>query len=290
MAKQLNAGEVKRGDVYYAFPEELVPNDNNSRAFSPNVMNLVDKIVSAGKVHTPLICRQLPDKRVKVVDGEGRREAAIKVNADSLLFEPIRVPIILETLNEEEAFLRSISSNTDRNKTTAVDTAHNIRKLRDTYQKSDDEIVEIYAENGKAKSPAWLSQMAKILTLSSDIQKKLHEGELSADVAFRLADMPEEARDEILELAKQNMAGRKITRTDVNNAARDLGQKVTQARRISDVKKLLATYGGADEPKYQRLFCEKMLTWITGEADDDVMQRAFSRYFRKPEEEEEVTV
>jgi len=308
VANEAVTGNIKSGVIVKVLPEQLIVDAaENGRYTEPDRRPLILKIMAAGRVNVPLVVRKVEQNKLKLVAGFGRHAAVTFINAhlsDGVLeklieesgqvgitvpTQPLKLPVIAETLNAEEAFYRNISENDDRTATTYVDRAFNIRKAIQIFGKTEDEVRHLYPdESGKPKSPAWVSQMLKITTLSKEILADIVTGERSANVAFALADMPEEARAEVLALAKQEAAetGTKVTATSVVKAARRTGAKTaTVGRKIKEVKDLLTEHTLPGAPYHCREFCKLFLAWIADEADDEVMNRAFfSRFKESPKD------
>lgn len=303
MANEAASGALKAGVIVKLFPEQIVVKPENGRYKEPDRRPLILKILAEGRVLVASTVRKIEGSQVQLVFGYGRHAAVTFINAhltdgvlEALIAEsgrtdivvptaPLKLPVIAETLSAEEAFFRNLSENDDRTPTTYVDKAFNLRKAINVYGKTEEEARFIYPDgNGKPKSPAWLSQMLKITTLSKEILEDIITGERSANICFALADMPEEARMEVLAMAKQEAAenGTGVTATSVVNAARKKGVKTaTVGRKMKDVKDLLNENLAAGTPYHAKEFAKTFLAWIADEAEDDVMKRAFFNRFKE---------
>ncbi len=310
MANEKEQGTVKSGVVVKLLPEQLVVKSaENGRYVEPDRRPLILKILAAGRVNVPLVVRKIEEGKVQLVAGYGRHAAVLFINqhlSDGVLealiaesgrtdilvpTQPLKLPVIAETMSAEEAFDRNISENDDRTATTYVDRAFNIRKAIQVYGRTEDQARYMYPDDaGKPKSPAWITQMLKITTLSKEILADIVAGERSANVAFALADMPEEARQEVLALAKQQIAengGGQVTATAVVNAARTLGKKTaTVGRKLKEVKAALHEHTLPGAPYHCREFCKTFLAWIADEAEDALMMRQFFNRFKESKQDE----
>jgi hypothetical protein len=308
MANEAQQGAFKSGVILKLLPEQIiVKSGDNGRYVDPDRRPLILKIMEDGRVNVPLVGRKIEQNQVQLVAGYGRHAAGTFINlhlTDGVLTKmieesgrtgitvpvaPIKLPIILETMSAEEAFLRNISENDDRTATTFVDKAFNIRKAIQVFGKTEDEARYLYPDaTGKPKSAAWVSQMLKITTLGKDILADIVVGERSANVAFALADMPEEARGNVLALAKQTAAetGTAVTATSVVAAARTTGAKTaTVGRKLKEAKTLFEEHKLDGAPYHCREFCKTFLAWVADEVDDAVMSRAFySRFKESPKD------
>jgi ParB-like chromosome segregation protein Spo0J len=311
MSKQVNAGNVKRGDVLFIYPSELVVHpEENGRYIQPDLTDLIIKILTVpggARVLQPVGVRPITDKKLQLAFGYGRWGSVTFINnhlTDGTLekmlaeagypdypipTEPLRLPCVVSNINALEALETNIIENRGRNTTTAVDDAFNIRRLMEQFHKSDDEICRIYAKNGRPMSPAWLSQTLKLLQLDAETQQKIAEHEIEASVGIFVADkLPEEVREPVLERAKEEASVRtgnpeaKITQTDVVKAARKtkgaLNKPVT--RKMTDVNDLITRHSGAEESLHKRRFFEALRKWVNDEISDEDMDKECNRRFR----------
>ena len=306
MAKEAATGAVKSGVLLKLLPEQLVVKPSeNGRYLEPDRRSLIVEVLQAGRVLVPLEARKIEQNQIQLVSGYGRHAVVTFINAhltDGVLeatlaeagiagvavpTQPIKLPVIVDTLSAEEAFFRNLKENDGgRIGTSYVDKAFNIRKAIQVYSKTEEEARYIYKDaTGKPKSSAWVTQMLKITTLSKEILSDIVAGERSANVAFALADMPEEARAEVLALAKQEAAengASQVTATAVVKAARKLGAKTaTVGRKLKEVKDELEDMTLPGNPYHCREWAKTLLAWISDEAEDAVLKRARSFRFKE---------
>lgn len=233
MASKL-AIEMKRGETFNVFPEDLTINfANNGRTFPHSEDSVIDMVLSYmrhGGFIQALQVKPDANKAADLMIGFRRAQAALYINqhigdgtlealaetngipASQVPKARIMVPITLFTGNAEEAFLRNVAENKDRADTTPIDDAHNIRRLRTQYGKTDDEICQIYARNGKPASQAWLTTTLTLLGLDEKRQREVHLDLLSKDAGMYLATKvtPEE-REIVMEEARKIAAERGAT-------------------------------------------------------------------------------
>jgi ParB/RepB/Spo0J family partition protein len=131
-------------------------------------------------------------RKIKKGDNKGKyqlsfgftRYKALKWGNETGLFNP-PLPMIVTVVdaNDEESFIQNVVENRHRNATTPIDDAHNMRRLREQYGKSNTEIAKLYQV-----SQAYVSQLTKLLTLDSKTQAKVAEEKLTLNGALLLAD------------------------------------------------------------------------------------------------------
>ncbi len=309
MANEAAQGAIKAGQIVKLLPEQIVvKSKENGRYTDPDRRPLILNVLEAGRVNVPLVVRKIEQNQVQLVAGYGRHAVVTYINThltdgvlEKLIEEsgrtgivvptsPIKLPVIAETMSALEAFKRNISENDDRTPTTYVDKAFNIRNALDVHGMTEDEVRYLYADsNGKPKSPAWITQMIKITRLDKAILDDIITGERSANVCFALADMPEEARAEVLALAKQTAEenGAPVTATSIVKAARSLGTKTAKVgRKLSEVKELFNDQTLPGSRYHAQEFAKTFLSWINDETDDAVMKRAFSLRFKEHQKDQ----
>lgn len=184
----------------------VIPSDLQGRAFDPDVNELKESIKTHGQLQPVTVRKDAKDRPV-LVFGFSRVRAIRELNEESG-GEAIRVKAVLASCNEEEAFLQNLEENFRRNAVSPIDTAHNIRRLKDRFGKTDAEIGKIYG-----KSASWVASHIPLMSLGRAIAWKVHTGELSMNAALALCKVDEDKREAVLEKAAQaeasNSAGLK---------------------------------------------------------------------------------
>lgn len=242
MARSLNPElDIKRGDLLRVWPEDLVVDPAKRGRFVPptpaQVEEKASSIAQLGQLQ-PCPVTITHDKRLELAAGFTRWEAITLLNGRATdPSQKIRIEVKVIDANEEESFLANIAENRMRNVTTVIDDAHNIRKLSERFHKSDGEICDIYRDETGPMSPSWLENMRSLLRLERDHQIAIHNGQLNASVGYLLATMAPAERAPIIEEAKKEGKGGKVTTTAVVKAARKRGALTTQASlRIPEMK------------------------------------------------------
>lgn len=238
MARSLSAEiDVKRKDLLSVYPESLIVDfSNRGREFPPNVdqVNALALDIQKNGQLQPVSVTVNHERKLVLVAGFTRYEAILALNAKEPDENRIRIECKVIDGNAEDMFLANISENRLRNETSAIDDAFNIRRLERDFAKSNDEIRAIYG----GKSPAWLDQMRKLLTLSREQQKQIHEGQLTASTGYLLADLAPAEREAVVEAVK---AKGKVTTAAVLAEARKAGKLTkTTALRQSEVNSAFA--------------------------------------------------
>lgn len=240
MARSLAADlDVKRGDLLRIWPADLVVDpDKRGRAIPPTREQVEEKLASMlllGQLQ-PCPATITHDKRLELSAGFTRWEALMLHNGRCAPEDKRRIEVKVIDANAEESFLANIAENRQRNVTTVIDDAHNIRRLTEKFHKTDEEICAIYAENGKPMSASWLENMRSLTRLDREHQEGIHYGHLNASVGYLLATIDPKEREAVLKDAADEGKG-KVTTTSVVKAARK--RKVltgTQSLRVPELK------------------------------------------------------
>ena len=247
----------------------VVSPDENGRAFSeaisdPQFESVLADIRERGQM-IPVEVRPVEDGKLKLVFGYRRLKAIQRINQDLKPDERWRIKAIIVKATDEEALIRNIMENEKRRAASPMDTAHNIKRLRDTFNKSLEDIAAIYG-----KTATWATQQLQLLSLKPDEQRKVHEGIMPVDAAVMLLNLPEPLR----EIASTPVPSGKKRKPKVKTATvRKVARKVAKppkkvtARTLKEVKDDLASLTGPAEDKVVRSIAKLTLKLIAGEID-----------------------
>jgi ParB family chromosome partitioning protein len=195
VATKLNAGDVDRRDLFFIPPEEISACQEQNGRWQPHDEAAVEEMVASyeqcGQLQ-PVIVRRIENNRVALVLGFRRWLAALQWNRFHP-DKPMKLKCVLSALNDEEALSRNVIENRERKSTSPVDDAHNARRLTENYGWTDARVAELFRV-----SASYLSQLKKLLTLPTDVQKRVHSGELSVATAVSLAALPKDEQAEVL--------------------------------------------------------------------------------------------
>jgi ParB/RepB/Spo0J family partition protein len=267
-----------RKDMWYVDPRELVINlAENSRMFPPSDEAIVERAYSMmenGQLQ-PIMVRKANDG-YHVVLGFTRALAGMKIVNDLQPCEVgkgFQLKCVLTDANVQEAYVRSLDENLERNQTSPMDDAFNHRKLREELGWDEDRIAKKFK-----CSVSWLGQMKKLLTLASDVQAKVHDGLLTVTRAIELADLSEEEQKEELAKATSPVADeRKANKispvkgggTKIDNAKLSLSVRKKRAangkcvgRTRKEIYQLFEGLTGPGEHEAVRHFAEVMLEYM----------------------------
>jgi ParB-like chromosome segregation protein Spo0J len=305
MPTKYEVGEDKlvKGEIYKVYPENIVVDPKeNGRVYGVDVTDLVVKYLAIGRWIHPIECRPIEENKLKVTAGYRRLGASIFINkhiGDGELeklaakagltnpmipVEPIRIPVQVVAQNAEEALVTNIIENKARRGVSDVDAAENIHRLMTQYNWDEDRILALYGEGGKPKSRGWLTQTLKIRKLSAKAKKMMHDGFFKANVAYYVADLPEDERDEVLEIAKglaEDETGKKdapITMKEVVKAAKTKNVAKKLQKKMNDVIDLF-TENQPVMPASAKKFAEAFMSWVYNGLDDAKMAKEFSKRF-----------
>jgi ParB-like chromosome segregation protein Spo0J len=215
--------------------------------------------------------------------------------------------VVSVNCNDENAFLRNLIENLERNDCTDIDDAHNQERLRRNYGYSDADIARFY----KYANQSRVTRLKQLLQLPDHIQDMVHYGSLPTTAALDLLSRPREEWDAILSMATceggkvkgqvVRAAVRDNTLADANNAT-ELHEVVASTRAAAANEATGETSGPATKPRSlaelrkfidQRVSggkgqlwqldpaiekCLKSLrSWLGGKITDQALQNAFIR-------------
>lgn len=297
MATLLDAKSEKKRDAYTALPEDIFADESkNGRAF-PHTEEAIKRRAESIMTHgqkTPVKVRTTVDpetgkKRRELAHGFLRYKAICYINENKLTDEPIRIRYEVDNLNDEATFIDNVVENLDNEQVTPLDHAFNQQKLRDHYDYSDKQIAELYRQQQSS-----VSQLKKLLSIPSKIQKAVHEGKLAWTVAIGFAELSEEEALKKFEEAKQSDG--KISTAGIKDSVRKQRQKRGKgsARSIRDIRKFsdaqIARFQPSDENEGDEAlssFFSSLREYVDGKTGEQALMNAISR-LREAEKTEEV--
>ncbi|MGI9411148.1 MAG: ParB/RepB/Spo0J family partition protein [Hyphomicrobiaceae bacterium] len=197
--------------------DQLVASDLNPRQEfrEDELTELTDSIRQKGLVQ-PLIVREHPAGGYEIVAGERRWRAAQRAGLHM-------VPVIVRTLDDQEALELAIIENVQRADLNAIEEASGYRELIDRYTYTQDRLSEVIG-----KSRSHLANMLRLLKLPVRVQSMVREGQLSAGHARALIGR-EDAEELAERIIDQDLNVREI---EALVQALDLAQEQPLMRRI----------------------------------------------------------
>lgn len=180
-------------EVLYVPPEGLLADANIRFSLKESrVKSLMEDIKTQGGVHTPLdVDEPNEGEQYIVTDGAYRLEAVTRLNKEGA---GLTLPVIVH--HNEDALARTkrqLSHNYERQDMTPMDLAVAIKALFDAGLPRI-EIRQLFPRPSVKRggqiqpaSNAFINMMADFLNFSKSIQKKIHEGEIGVEGAYRLS-------------------------------------------------------------------------------------------------------
>lgn len=311
MALRISAGDdVKRGDVFFIDPAQvIVKNELRGRSRPPAPDAIIRRAINMLEVGQlqPVEARRVEQNHLMLNLGF-TRTAAARLIREGFDHEGVHygdpqfmLQVRVVDCNDEQAFIRNVVENAQRDQTSPIDDAMNQQRLRE-YGKNDVEIAKLYGygSNGKPSSSK-VSRLRKLLQLSKEQQEMVHEGTLSVQAALDLLELPTEKRDEAIKAAKEASVteghGKEISGSQVRAVVRDHilhddnkaptpatpgdtaeDPKGAKPRTMREIRKFLeTTMRGEDADPAVARFCQDTLRWLNGKTTDKAMSNAIGR-------------
>lgn len=141
---------------------------------------LVDSVKEFGLLQ-PILVRPISGQSdsYEIVAGERRWRAAQKAQLHE-------VPVIVRTMDDQDALQLGLIENLQRSDLTAIDEALGYRRLADEFSQTQEEIAKTVG-----KSRPHVANMVRLLELPSAVQEMVRSAELSAGQARALIGMPD---------------------------------------------------------------------------------------------------
>ena len=193
--------EHKRTSEYRMFPEVLVIHPElNGRVDKPDVEWLIADILKNGQIQ-PVTIRNDGGRPV-LVAGFSRWRAISEINKRKL--SPVKMQLRCTYLEctETEAFVANIAENRYRNSTTALDDAHNLKRLLKVYAMTEEQVLEIYfpdlKPDNKKAAQRWIKNRVALISLVPEAAKAVADGRVKETAAVAIAKLSEEQQREVV--------------------------------------------------------------------------------------------
>lgn len=284
MAVQIDAGDnVKRSDIFRVDPTKVLINDaanvRHEVVTEEQIVAMMESIQKYGQLQ-PINARRLPNKKLQVFVGVTRLKAIQRLHAEDPRW---RVAVqVFDDVSDQDAFLKALSENLDRNDMNLIDHAYVIGRMIEDFAMTAADVAKRYGW-----SATKVSQVKKLRGLPKAIQSRVANGSLGLTAALQMRSLdtaetaailePSEpvaaesgepaelgaAADSVEPAAPASQAPPpKIKGTDVAKAARAKGIKVS--RTASDLRKVL---NGRTDPTSVAI-----LAFFRGEGSDDGLE------------------
>jgi ParB family chromosome partitioning protein len=203
LSENLNAGEqIRNINVNILEKGKYQPRSYFSEE---SLKELSDSILEQGLMQ-PIIARKINDTHFEIIAGERRWRAA-------KLAKITEVPVIVREINDKTASIIALIENMQREDLTALEEANGIKKMIEEFGMTHEE-----AASAVGKSRTTVSNLLRLLQLSSFVKGKLESGQIEMGHARALIS---------LEADKQNMLCEKIIKEKLSvRAVEDLVSNV----------------------------------------------------------------
>jgi ParB/RepB/Spo0J family partition protein len=241
---RIDAEDVTRLDEFSVPPDQIIMElDQNGREkphAEASVNEMVESLLSEGQIQA-IVCRKVQGSKLKVALGFRRLRAMLKINNTPELLARAKVPagekmkirVKVREMNDEEAFLQNLAENMIRDDLTGLDHAHNQRRLRDQFHKTDTWIANYFKQ-----SLSYVSLLKKANQIPAELQQLIRDKKLTLSDGIDLLSLPEQAQVQVVHEAQQTPDG-KVDSGKVRNAVRTqrISEGGKQARTVREVRK-----------------------------------------------------
>ncbi|PWT88245.1 MAG: hypothetical protein C5B54_10935 [Acidobacteria bacterium] len=236
----------------------------------------------------PVVVRKGDNGSWELVAGRRRKKAVELINAGRSKEQELKLSAIVSTnaAEDQNAYRQACIENMHRENLSAMDLAMNIQNVREKFKWTGKKETKKVAEFFKV-SAATVTQYEKLLGLDADMQKKVHEGDVSRDDAFRLAEVTasEGAKkaaeiEQAATLAHDEVLGaggtKKKAKAAKTKAIKKATRKETTPRSKSEI---IEFFEGMLGPAYGypngnvHMFVNKFIAWCKGELSDQTLEK-----------------
>lgn len=208
---------VRTSAAFEALPEDVdVREALNGRHNVPDIEWLIQSILDHGQLQPVPVWND--GGSPVLIAGFSRWRAISEINKRKLTEKPLKLKLtFIRNVNERSAFVMNIQENRFRNETTPVDDAHNIQRLLNGFQMTEEEIAKLYfptaaTEAEVAKAMKWVKDRVALIGLAPEAEQALKDGRLKPTAAAAIAKLKSSQQREIV--SKEG----KITGADIKAA------------------------------------------------------------------------
>lgn len=208
---------VRTSAAFEALPEDIdVREALNGRHNVPDIEWLIQSILDHGQLQPVPVWND--GGSPVLIAGFSRWRAISEINKRKLTEKPLKLKLtFIRNVNERSAFVMNIQENRFRNETTPVDDAHNIQRLLNGFQMTEEEIAKLYfptaaTEAEVAKAMKWVKDRVALIGLSPEAEQALKDGRLKPTAAAAISKLKASQQREIV--SKEG----KITGADIKAA------------------------------------------------------------------------
>lgn len=208
---------VRTSAAFEALPEDIdVREALNGRHNVPDIEWLIQSILTQGQIQPVPVWND--GGSPVLIAGFSRWRAISEINKRKLTPNPLKLKMtFVRNMNERSAFVMNIQENRFRNETTPVDDAHNVQRLLNGFQMTEEEIAKLYfptaaTEAEIAKAVKWVKERIALIGLSPEAEQALKDGRLKPTAAAAISKLKASQQREIV--SKEG----KITGADIKAA------------------------------------------------------------------------
>lgn len=256
MAIEFKVPHSRTGE-YRLLPENITINPElNGRHELPDIEWLITDILTRGQI-SPVAVRNDGGACV-LVAGFSRWRAVSEINKRGLSPVPVALRCTAVKCNEFESFLLNISENRFRNPTTPIDDAHNIKRLLNIYQMTEDQVCEIYFPTAKTdkelrEARAFVNERIALIDLTPEAEQAVRSGRVTMPAAKAIAKLSTEQQRKVIE--KEGTIERKdVVPPVAPKAPKPPAKDPELLRRIGvmldDIEGMLTSPEYANDPKF----------------------------------------
>lgn len=262
--------ESSKKDVFMIDTDDIVvDHELNSRHFpvsDKDVESLAHSIFKQGQLQACQIRRD-GDEKVTLVFGFTRYRAVCWINEHLNPPNRVRLMCSLFSGNEEEAFVRNVTENRERNNASAVDDAHAHRKLRDVFGWDNQRIAEQYR-----MTTNWVAGLANLLVLDDATQRLVASKQMTVTNAISLAKLEPAKRSKVL---AESVDEDGLSSGKFSKAMREVRGK--GGRSMKEVRDLFESLTCDDEADPVGYLAETFLEFCKGTVEESEMAETFKK-------------
>lgn len=227
-AAELTSSDTSRDGVLKQIPIELLQRGKYQprRDMHPEALEELAESIKAQGVMQPIVVRPIDDQRYEIIAGERRWRASQQAGLDT-------IPAVVREVPDETAIALALIENIQREDLNPVEEAMALKRFQDEFELTQQEVADAV---GKSRSA--ITNLMRLLNLSSEVRKLLEHGDLEMGHARCLLTLDTGAQ---IRVARQIVAkGLSVRQAEAlaRKTQQDEKEDTPEETRDHDIKKL----------------------------------------------------
>ncbi|WP_185234060.1 ParB/RepB/Spo0J family partition protein [Teredinibacter franksiae] len=190
VAAEITSADVSKDGTLKALPVELLQRGKYQprRDMHPEALEELAESIKAQGVMQPIVVRPIGEGRYEIIAGERRWRATQQAGLHT-------IPCVIREVPDETAIALSLIENIQREDLNPIEEAMALKRFQDEFELTQQEVADAVS-----KSRTAITNLMRLLNLSSEVKKLLEHGDLEMGHARCLLTLDESAQKRVARL------------------------------------------------------------------------------------------